>query len=431
MLDIKWIRENPEALDKALQRRGATPKAHEILDLDSRRRALMTDMQTLQSRRNDVSRQIGQAKASGEDATALFDEMKDIGPKLKKAEEDVKKLDEQQHEILAGLPNIPDADVPEGEDDTQNKEVRSWGEPKKFDDPKAHYDLGEALGLMSFERAARMAGSRFVWLEGQLARLERAMTNFFLDTQTKQNGFTEASTPFMANAQTLFGTGQLPKFEEDQFKTEDGYYLIPTSEVTLTNAVQGEIVPAEALPLKYTAVTPCFRREAGSAGRDTRGMIRLHQFSKVEMVQIVHPDKSEAALEEMVSHAEDLLQKLEIPYRVVNLCTGDLGFSARKTYDLEAWLPSQQTYREVSSCSNCGDFQARRMKARFRTGDKQTAFVHTLNGSGLPIGRTLVALLENHQLEDGRVNIPEALRPYMDGQEVIGPDATKAEAKAG
>lgn len=431
MLDIKWIRENPKELDEALKRRGAEPKAHEILDLDSRRRALMTDMQGLQSKRNEISRAVGRAKSAGEDATPLLEEMKEIGPQLKAAEQDVKELDERQNEILSGLPNIPATDVPDGKDDTENEEVRTWGEPKKLADPKAHYDLGEALGLMSFERAAKMAGARFVWLEGQLARLERAMTNFFLDTQTKQNGFTEASTPFMANAQTLFGTGQLPKFEEDQFKTEDGYYLIPTSEVTLTNAVQGDILPAESLPLKYTAVTPCFRREAGSAGRDTRGMIRLHQFSKVEMVQIVHPDKSEAALEEMVGYAEDLLQKLEIPYRVVKLCTGDLGFSAHKTFDLEAWLPSQNTYREVSSCSNCGAFQARRMKARFRTGEKQTEFVHTLNGSGLPIGRTMVALLENHQREDGSINIPEALRPYMDGQEVIGPKAEQSKAKAG
>lgn len=431
MLDIKWIRDNPQELDTALKRRGAKPAAAQILDLDSRRRALMTDMQGLQSKRNEISRAIGRAKSVGEDATPLFDEMQDIGPKLKAVEQEVKELDEQQQDVLAGLPNIPDADVPEGRDDTENEELRTWGEVKDIKTPQAHYELGEALGMMNFERAAKMAGSRFVWLEGQLARLERALTHFFLDTQTAQNGYTEASTPFMANAKTLYGTGQLPKFEEDQFKTNDGYYLIPTSEVTLTNAVQGEILPMDTLPLKYTAATPCFRREAGSAGKDTRGMIRVHQFTKVEMVQIVHPENSEAALEEMVGYAEDLLQKLEIPYRVVKLCTGDLGFSARKTYDLEAWIPSQEAYRELASISNCGDFQARRMNARFRTGEKQTAFVHTLNGTGLAVGRAMVALLENHQLEDGRIAIPQALRPYMGGLEVIGPASEQSKEKVG
>lgn len=431
MLDIKWIRENPRDLDKALVRRNAEPMAERILDLDSRRRAIMTDMQGLQSQRNEISKKVGQAKAGGDDAEPLLEEMKKIGPQLKAAEKEVKELDDKQQEMLAGLPNIPADDVPDGKDDTENEEVSAWGKPTKLVDPKAHYDLGEALGLMSFERAAKMAGSRFVWLEGQLARLERALTNFCLDAHTQQNGYVEASTPFMANAQTLFGTGQLPKFEDDQFKTADGYYLIPTSEVTLTNAVQGDILPADSLPLKYTAATPCFRREAGSAGRDTRGMIRLHQFTKVEMVQIVHPEKSEAALEEMLGYAEKLLQQLEIPYKVVKLCTGDLGFAARKTYDINAWLPSQETYRELCSISNCADFQAMRMNARFRTGEKKTEFVHTLNGTGLAIGRTLVALLENHQMEDGRIAVPEALQPYMGGDKIIGPKQEQSAVKAG
>mgnify|MGYP005844308583 CR=1 FL=1 len=430
MIDIKWIRDNPTALDSALKRRHAEPKSEKILDLDTTRRTLMTDMQALQSRRNEISREIGQIKAKGGDAPELMSEMQELGPKLKDVEEKVRGLDEDLQDILSSLPNIPAEDVPEGLDDTQNEEIHKWGKIKDIQNPKAHYELGEALGLMNFERAAKMAGSRFVWLEGQLARLERALMNFFLDSQTMQNGYTEASTPFMANAKTLYGTGQLPKFEDDQFKTEDGYYMIPTSEVTLTNSVQGDILPAEVLPIKYTAATPCFRREAGSAGKDTRGMIRVHQFTKVEMVQIVHPDKSEEAHQEMVRCAEDLLQKLEIPYRVVKLCTGDLGFGARKTYDIEAWIPSQNTYREVSSVSNCGDFQARRMNTRFRTGPKQTEFVHTLNGSGLPTGRTMVALLENHQQADGTIRIPEVLQPYMGGLAFIGEPAEKAEAKA-
>lgn len=431
MLDIKWIRENPRELDKALVRRNAEPMAERILDLDSRRRAIMTDMQGLQSQRNEISKKVGQAKAGGDDAEPLLEEMKKIGPQLKAAEKEVKELDDKQHEMLAGLPNIPADDVPDGKDDTENEEVRTWGEPKKIKDPQAHYDLGETLGLMSFERGAKLAGSRFVWLEGQLARLERALANFFLDNQTLKNGYMEVSTPFMANAQSLYGTGQLPKFEDDLFKTSMGYYLIPTSEVTLTNAVQGDILNPADLPLKFTAATPCFRQEAGSAGRDTRGMIRMHQFTKVEMVQIVHPEKSTATHEEIVANAEDLMQQLELPYRVVNLCTGDLGFGAQKTYDIEVWLPSQETYREISSISNFGAFQARRMNARFRTGEKQTEFVHTLNGSGLAVGRTMVAIMENHQMEDGRIAIPAVLQPYMGGEKVIGPKHEQSAVKAG
>lgn len=419
MLDIKWIRENPEAFDAALAKRGVEPQASTLLELDEKRRTLMTELQSAQSKRNEISKQVGIAKSKKEDASHLFEEMKTIGPAVKKLEEQVAELDEKQTELLVTLPNIPDESVPEGKDEDDNVEIRKWGEPKDIKNAQAHYDLGEALGEMDFERAAKLAGSRFVWLQGSLARLERALTAFMLDTHTQRHGYTEVSPPFMVNQKALFGTGQLPKFDEDLFKTDMNYMLIPTSEVPLTNSVQGDILPAEALPIKMTAATPCFRSEAGSAGRDTRGMIRVHQFTKVEMVQIVHPEKSFDALEEMVGHAEYILQQLELPYRVVTLCGGDLGFGAHKTYDLEVWVPAQGKYREISSCSNCGAFQARRMKARFRTGEKQTEFVHTLNGSGLAVGRTLVAVLENYQLEDGSIAIPEVLQPYMAGQKVI------------
>ena len=419
MHDIKWIRENPQAFDAALKKRGIAAQSAALLVLDEERRQLMTELQTLQSKRNDISKQVGVAKAQKQTAEHLFEEMKTIGPAVKKLEEQVSILDEKQTAILISLPNMPDASVPEGVDETGNIEIRKWGTPKAITNPQAHYDLGEALGLMDFEVAAKLAGSRFVWLQGALARLERALTQFMLDTQADKHGYVEASPPFMVNEATLFGTGQLPKFKEDLFSTDLGYSLIPTSEVPLTNYVQNSILSAEQLPLKFTAATPCFRSEAGSAGRDTRGMIRVHQFTKVEMVQIVHPDHSAAALEEMVGHAEYILQQLGLPYRVVVLCTGDLGFCAHKTYDLEVWLPSQNTYREISSCSNCGAFQARRMKARFRSGEKQTDFVHTLNGSGLAVGRTLVAVLENYQLADGSIAIPEVLQPYMGGLKVI------------
>ncbi|MBA43679.1 MAG: serine--tRNA ligase [Magnetococcales bacterium] len=419
MHDIKWIRENPEAFDASLEKRGAQPQSAELLKLDEERRTLMTELQTLQSKRNDISKQVGIAKSKKEDASHLFEEMKTIGPAVKKLEEQVAELDEKQTEILVTLPNILDASVPAGKDEDDNVEVLKWGEPKDIANPQAHYDLGEALGMMDFEMGAKLAGSRFVWLQGGLARLERALTAFMLDTHTQRHNYTEVSPPFMVNEKALFGTGQLPKFDEDLFKTDMNYMLIPTSEVPLTNSVQGEILSAETLPIKLTAATPCFRSEAGSAGRDTRGMIRVHQFTKVEMVQIVHPEKSFEALEEMRGHAEHILQQLGLPYRVVNLCSGDIGFGAHKTYDLEVWLPAQGKYREISSVSNCGAFQARRMKARFRSGEKQTEFVHTLNGSGLAVGRTLVAVLENYQLADGSIAIPEVLQPYMGGQKVI------------
>ena len=433
MHDIKWIRENPQNFDAAMKKRGLAPQAEGILQLDEERRTLMTELQTLQSKRNDISKQVGIAKSKKEDASHLFEEMKTIGPAIKKLEEQVAELDEKQTEILVTLPNLPHDSVPEGADENDNVEVRTWGEPKEIANAKAHYDLGENLGEMSFEIAAKLAGSRFVWLQGNLARLERALTQFMLDTHTLRHGYTEVSPPFMVNEKALFGTGQLPKFDEDLFKTDMNYMLIPTSEVPLTNCVQGEILAEESLPIKMTAATPCFRSEAGSAGRDTRGMIRVHQFTKVEMVQIVHPEKSFDALEEMVGHAEYILQQLGLPYRVVTLCTGDMGFGAQKTYDLEVWVPAQATYREISSCSNCGAFQARRMKARYRAGEKQTEFVHTLNGSGLAVGRTLVAVLENYQLADGSIAIPEVLQGYMGGQKVISKPqgAGNSQSKAG
>ena len=420
MLDIKWIRENPTALDSALERRGKAPLAAEVLALDEALRSIMAALQNLQSKRNDLSKQIGQAKATGADASSLFEEMKGVGPQVKELEEQERAQKEKLNALLAIIPNIPDADVPEGADEDANQLVRTWSEkPRMNMAPQAHFEIGEALAQMNFDVAAKISGSRFVWLQGELARLERALANFMLDTQTAEHGYTEVAPPLLVNDESLYGTGQLPKFEEDLFKTTAGYWLIPTAEVPLTNYVRDEIVAPEMLPLKFCALTPCFRSEAGSAGRDTRGLIRMHQFSKVEMVQIVKPEASEQALEEMLGHAEKILQLLELPYRVVKLCTGDLGFGARKTFDLEVWLPAQDKYREISSCSNCGDFQARRMKARYRAGEKVTEFVHTLNGSGLAVGRTLVAVLENYQQADGSILIPKVLQPYMGGREKI------------
>ena len=422
MLDIKWIRQNPQQLDKALKNRGAKPLSSDILALDEKRRDLMTKTQELQSRKNDVAKQIGMAKSKGEDASALFEESKKVGPELKQLEEDVRLLDEEFNHLMATIPNVPEEDTPVGDSEDDNVEVRKWGEPASFNfEPKHHFELGENLGLMDFTTGAKLAGSRFVWLQGQMARLERALANYMLDTQTGEHGYTEVIPPYMANDDTLYGTGQLPKFTEDLFKTNEGLWMIPTSEVVLTNYVRGDILEKEQLPLKFTALTPCFRSEAGSAGRDTRGYIRMHQFSKVEMVQITAPESSAQALEDMVGNAEAILQGLGLPYRIVQLCTGDIGFGAKKTYDLEVWLPAQNQYREISSCSNCGDFQARRMQARFRPekGQKRTEFLHTLNGSGLAVGRTLVAVLENYQEEDGSIRIPEVLKPYMNGQDKI------------
>ncbi|MBP2316030.1 serine--tRNA ligase [Azospirillum soli] len=421
MHDLRAIRENPDAFDRGLARRGLEPMSPVVLDLDSRRRAAQTQAQEMLARRNEVSKQVGLAKREGRDAQPLLDEMATLKERLPQVEDEEKALGAELDRLLATIPNLPADDVPEGPDETANVEIRRWGEPKVIENAKQHFELGEALGLMDFEAAARMSGARFTVLKGALARLERALADFMLDIHTAEHGYTEIAPPLMVRDNALFGTGQLPKFEEDLFRTTvSDHYLIPTSEVPLTNLVNDQIVATEELPCRYTALTPCFRAEAGSAGRDTRGMIRQHQFWKVEMVSITAPDQSEAEHERMTQCAETILQRLGLPYRVVTLCTGDMGFSSRKTYDIEVWLPGQNMYREISSCSNCGDFQARRMKARCRPkGEKQTQFVHTLNGSGVAVGRCLIAVLENYQQPDGSILVPEALRPYMRGLERI------------
>ncbi len=422
MLDIKWIRENPDDLDAALARRGAAPMAAGVLELDTRHRAVTTELQGLQSKRNEVSKQIGGVKAKGGDAQPLMDEVAAIKDKMAALEEEGRKLGEEVRHILLTIPNVPHEAVPQGEDESANVEVRKSGEPREFNFAvKDHAELGAALGLMDFEQAAVVSGARFVFLKGQLARLERAIAQFMLDTHTSENGYVEVNPPLLVHDAALVGTGQLPKFAEDLFKTTNGHWLIPTAEVSLTNIVAEKIVDGAELPLRFTAFTPCFRSEAGAAGKDTKGMIRNHQFEKVELVSIVAPEDSEAELERMTGCAEGILQKLGLPYRVMQLCSGDMGFGAIRTFDLEVWLPSQDTYREISSCSNTGDFQARRMNARFRPAGetKGARFVHTLNGSGLAVGRTLVAIIENYQEEDGSIRIPDVLRPYMGGDDKI------------
>lgn len=426
MLDLKWIRDNPDALDAALSRRGAEPLAALIVDLDKQHREVITELQTLQSRRNEVSKKIGGVKSKGGDAQPLMDEVAAIKARMSELESTERRMAEDVRAQLLTIPNIPKDDVPDGLDESANVEVRRVGEPRHFDFPiKDHADLGTALGLMDFEQAAVMSGARFVVLKGQLARIERALAQFMLDTHTSQNGYMEVNPPLLVHDNALLGTGQLPKFAEDQFKTTSGHWLIPTAEVPLTNLVAQKIIDGTELPLRFTAFTPSFRSEAGAAGKDTKGMIRNHQFEKVELVSIVMPEESEAELERMTGCAEDILKQLELPYRVMQLCTGDMGFGATRTYDLEVWLPSQDTYREISSCSNTGDFQARRMHARYRPhGEtKGTHFVHTLNGSGLAVGRTLVAVIENYQQVDGSIQVPDVLRPYMGGTEVIGNSA--------
>ena len=420
MFDIKWIRENPEAFDKGLARRGLAPLSGSLIALDAKRREAQTRAQEIQAERNRLSKEIGAAKAKGEDASALLAKVQESKEAEVAAAAAAEKFGEEIKAALAPIPNIPAADVPDG-DAASNKEVRRWGEPPEFDfKPKEHFEIGGKLGLMDFERAARMSGARFVVLKGALARMERALANFMLDLHTGEFGYTEINPPALVRDNAVFGTGQLPKFGADLFRTEDGFWLIPTAEVPLTNMVAGEIVAGETLPRRYTAMTCCFRSEAGAAGKDTRGMIRQHQFTKVELVSVAHPDRSDEELERMTSCAEEVLKRLKLPYRVLVLSTGDMGFSARKTYDIEVWLAGFGGYREISSCSNCGDFQARRMDARFRTkGEKATRFVHTLNGSGLAVGRTLIAILENYQRSDGSVEVPEALRPYMGGLEAI------------
>jgi seryl-tRNA synthetase len=444
LLDIQLLRNDLDGVAERLAMRGYALDAAQFSALEAERKAVQTHTQELQAKRNATSRQIGIAKSKGEDVSAILAEVATLGDELKAAEEKLAVVQAQMQDFLLTIPNLPHESVPLGESEADNVEVRRIGAPRSFDfEVKDHVDVGAPLGL-DFDIGAKLAGARFTFMKGQIARLHRALAQFMLDMQTEKHGYIECYTPYLVNEETLIGTGQLPKFENDLFMVTraellyseifaDGFtkedirnnfykisksYLIPTSEVTLTNTVRDEIVAAEDLPIKLTAHTPCFRSEAGSYGRDTRGMIRQHQFDKVEMVQIVHPEKSYDALEEMLGHAEAILKKLELPYRVMALCTRDMGFGAAKTYDLEVWLPAQNAYREISSVSNCEAFQARRMQARFR-GDKKPELVHTLNGSGLAVGRTLVAVLENYQNADGSVTVPAALRPYMGGAEKL------------
>lgn len=421
MFDIKAIRENPDYFDQGWEKRGKEPQSASLISLDTELRQKQTDLQECQSRRNTASKAIGQAKAKGEDADALITEVGALKQQMPTLEEEVRLLGESLKSRLLELDNIPADDVPLGADEDENVEVRLWGEKPSLNfEPKQHFDLGENLGQMDFEGAAAMSGARFVLLRGDLARLERALSTFMIDCHTQKHGYEEVSVPLLVREQALYGTSQLPKFKEDLFETTSGHFLIPTGEVPLTNMVRDQILTEDTLPLRFTGLSQCFRSEAGSAGKDTRGMIRLHQFNKVEMVSITTPEQSWDELERMTGAAEHILQSLGLAYRVVMLCTGDMGFAAQKTYDLEVWLPGQDAYREISSCSNTGDFQARRMKTRYRpeTGPK-TRFVHTLNGSGLAVGRTLVAVLENYQQEDGSILIPEVLQPLMGGQDVI------------
>ncbi len=421
MIDPKLLRTELDTVAEKLAKRGYTLDKAFWQQVEEQRKLIQVNTEELQAKKNAGAKQIGVMKRSGDNTDALMAEMAAISTEMKQAEDALKTLQDTINQAALSLPNLPDDSVPEGLDESDNVEIRKWGEPRQFEfDIKDHSDLGEALGLLDFEMAAKLTGSRFSVLKGQLAKLNRALIAFMLTTHTDKYGYTEMYVPYMVNADSLLGTGQLPKFEEDLFKLrgEKEYYLIPTSEVPLTNSVRDKILDPEALPIKVTAHTPCFRSEAGSAGRDTRGLIRQHQFEKVEMVQIVHPATSMQALEDMTGQAEYILQQLGLPYRVIVLCGGDMGFGAVKTYDIEVWLPSQDTYREISSCSNCGDFQARRMQARVKDG-KKTELVHTLNGSGLAVGRTLLAIMENYQNADGTITVPEVLRPYM-GVEKIG-----------
>ena len=424
MHDIRFIRDHPDAFDAGLIQRGLNPHAERLLELDARRRKATTRLQELETERNAKSKEIGKAKAEGDEDqfNALRAEVDRLKSEMEEASEAARTAEEVLNQHLAALPNLPAADVPQGADETENEEVRGWGEPRAFDfEIRDHVAVGERLGL-DFERAAAMSGSRFAVLSGPLARLERALAAFMLDLQTGEHGYREMSVPYLVRDEALFGTGQLPKFAEDQFRTTDDRWLIPTAEVPLTNMVRDAIHAEGDFPIRMTAHTPCFRSEAGAAGRDTRGLIRMHQFDKVELVSITTPEQSDDELERMTGCAEEVLRRLELPYRVMRLCTGDMGFAARRTYDLEVWTPSQDTYREISSCSTCGDFQARRMNARFRReGEKKPEYLHTLNGSGVAVGRALVAILENHQNEDGSVTLPEALRPYMGGLETLTP----------
>jgi len=433
MLEIQQLRTDLDAVTRQLAKRGYTFPAEAFNTLEAERKTIQTQTQELQAQRNAASKKIGNAKSKGEDVSAIMAEVAHLGDALKQAETQLEQIQNSLQKILLEVPNLPHDSVPEGKNEEYNQQIRRWGEPRQFDFAiKDHVSIGEGLGLLDFETAAKLSGARFSLMKGGLARLHRALAQFMLDTHTQEHGYIETYVPYLVNQESLRGTGQLPKFEEDLFAVNAGgaenstanhspaFHLIPTAEVPITNMVRDEIVPLQSLPLKYVAHTPCFRSEAGSYGRDTRGLIRQHQFDKVELVHIVHPDQSYAALEQLVGHAEKILQKLALPYRVMALCTGDMGFSAAKTYDIEVWLPAQNTYREISSCSNCEAFQARRMQARFRNENGKPALLHTLNGSGLAVGRTLVAVLENYQNADGSVAIPEVLRPYMNGLDQLG-----------
>tara|TARA_B110000196_G_scaffold14470_1_gene11554 strand:+ start:5663 stop:6949 length:1287 start_codon:yes stop_codon:yes gene_type:complete len=427
MFDLKWIRENPETLDESLKKRGLKPVSDDILKIDTERRLVQTNLQEMQNQRNEVSKQIGVKVGIG-----AVDEVEDLKSKVIKLKESIQRneqserqLGENLQDLLLGLPNILDASIPNGNTENDNEELRSYGEPQNFNfQPREHYEIGENLSLMDFQTATKLSGSRFVILKGALARMERALAQFMLDVQTTEWGYTEVAPPLLVKESALYGTGQLPKFSDDLFRTTGDHWLIPTAEVPLTNMVSDSILEEVNLPIRFVAHTACFRSEAGAAGKDTRGMLRQHQFYKVELVSVVHPDHSDDELNRMTTCAESILKYLELPYRVMLLCSGDTGFAASKTHDIEVWLPGQGAYREISSCSNTLDFQARRMKSRFRPKGvkKGTLYVHTLNGSGVAIGRALIAIIENYQCDDGSVIIPEALRPYMGGLKVINVD---------
>lgn len=428
MLDIQLLRSDIDSVARQLATRGVSLDTDAFSAMEVERKQLQTRTQELQAQRNALSKQIGMLKSKGEDASEVMAQVGGLGDELKANESALGELLSRIDAFLAALPNLPAEDVPEGKDESANVEVSRWGSPRSFDfEPSDHVDVGARLGGLDFETAAKISGARFAMMRGGVARLHRALAQFMLNTHTGAHGYTEIYSPYLVNPESMYGTGQLPKFEEDLFsvpKADGGkFYLIPTSEVPVTNIVRGEMVAAETLPLKFVCHTPCFRSEAGSYGRDTRGMIRQHQFDKVELLRIEHPDNSMAALEELTGHAEAILQALELPYRKIVLCTGDMGFSATKTYDLEVWLPAQGTYREISSCSNCGPFQARRMQGRFKDAQGKKGLLHTLNGSGLAVGRTLVAVLENYQQADGSVRVPAVLVPYMGGLEVLEPSA--------
>jgi len=430
MLDVQILRNDIQTVtDKLIERRNFTLDVSAFVTLESERKTVQSDTESLQAQRNSISKEIGHAKKSGDEdkASELMSQVSEFADRLKSNEEKLGSIQERIHALLSEIPNVPNDSVPIGKTEEDNVEVKKVGKPRSYDfEPQDHVDLGEKLNALDFERATKITGSRFSLMTGAVARLHRALAQYMLDTHTSRHGYAEVYTPYLVNAESLFGTGQLPKFEEDLFSVpvtdEQNFYLIPTAEVPVTNIYRGEILSIEQLPTKFVCHTPCFRSEAGSYGRDTRGMIRQHQFDKVELVQFAHPDHSYDQLEELTGHAESILIDLEIPFRTVTLCTGDMGFSSAKTYDIEVWLPGQNAYREISSCSNFEAFQARRMQTRFRVGKGKTEFVHTLNGSGLAVGRSLIAVLENYQKQDGSIEIPQVLKPYMDGIEVIEPN---------